>query len=398
MRAGIRFATCWPSSSGSTALRTGTGGWTPPVDLLETPDRVRGDGGAAWTHPRRRRRSSTHDGRLTSRAYAASATSAVRTVPPRRTRPRRFSRTFQLPMPVDAERITADLRDGVLTVTCPKASDASAPPHSDQLIAMTHADASRSSCSCSSSFAAGLLLADRQMRELRPKPRAQAPAPRGPAVDARPGRPRRPAGTLTDFSRIAERDHPGGRQHLVAAGRPAAESPFATRSSAVLRRRRRHLRLAARRREQPRLRRHRQQRRLHPHKQPRRHRRSTPSDDRATRRDGRARATSARCAPRSSASIRRPTSPLLKIDAQNLPTMPWGDSSKLKVAEWVLGDRQPVSAEPDRHARHRVGRRAGRTSASRRTRISFRPTPRSIPATPAARWSTRAASWSASTR
>jgi HSP20 family protein len=35
----------------------------------------------------------------------------------------RFSRTFQFPLPVDAERIAADLRDGVLTVTCPKASD-----------------------------------------------------------------------------------------------------------------------------------------------------------------------------------------------------------------------------------------------------------------------------------
>ena len=32
-----------------------------------------------------------------------------------------FSRTFQLPIAVDAERITADLRDGVLTVMCPKA-------------------------------------------------------------------------------------------------------------------------------------------------------------------------------------------------------------------------------------------------------------------------------------
>ena len=32
-----------------------------------------------------------------------------------------FSRTFALPLPVDAERITADLHDGVLTITCPKA-------------------------------------------------------------------------------------------------------------------------------------------------------------------------------------------------------------------------------------------------------------------------------------
>ena len=32
---------------------------------------------------------------------------------------------------------------------------------------------------------------------------------------------------------------------------------------------------------------------------------------------------------------------LLKISARNLPTMPWGDSSKLKVAEWVLAIGNP---------------------------------------------------------
>ena len=32
---------------------------------------------------------------------------------------------------------------------------------------------------------------------------------------------------------------------------------------------------------------------------------------------------------------------LLKVDARNLPTMPWGDSSKLKVAEWVLAIGNP---------------------------------------------------------
>ena len=32
---------------------------------------------------------------------------------------------------------------------------------------------------------------------------------------------------------------------------------------------------------------------------------------------------------------------VLKIDAQNLPTMPWGDSSQLKVAEWVLAIGNP---------------------------------------------------------
>jgi serine protease Do len=32
---------------------------------------------------------------------------------------------------------------------------------------------------------------------------------------------------------------------------------------------------------------------------------------------------------------------LLKVDARNLPTMPWGDSAKLKVAEWVLAIGNP---------------------------------------------------------
>ena len=34
-----------------------------------------------------------------------------------------FSRTFHLPIPVDGDRISADLHDGVLTVTCPKAPE-----------------------------------------------------------------------------------------------------------------------------------------------------------------------------------------------------------------------------------------------------------------------------------
>ena len=37
-----------------------------------------------------------------------------------------FSRTFHLPIPVDSERVAADLRNGVLTVTCPKASNGAA--------------------------------------------------------------------------------------------------------------------------------------------------------------------------------------------------------------------------------------------------------------------------------
>ena len=32
---------------------------------------------------------------------------------------------------------------------------------------------------------------------------------------------------------------------------------------------------------------------------------------------------------------------VLKVEAKNLPTLPWGDSSKLKVAEWVLAVGNP---------------------------------------------------------
>jgi len=34
-----------------------------------------------------------------------------------------FSRTFKLPLPVDVEHVAADLRDGVLTIVCPKTTD-----------------------------------------------------------------------------------------------------------------------------------------------------------------------------------------------------------------------------------------------------------------------------------
>ena len=48
---------------------------------------------------------------------------------------------------------------------------------------------------------------------------------------------------------------------------------------------------------------------------------------------------------------------LVKINARDLPVIPWGDSSKLKVAEWVLAIGNPVPAESDGHARHRLGAR-----------------------------------------
>jgi HSP20 family protein len=105
-------------------LVTGPTGWTPAVDVLETPDRYvvmvelpglsqddvqlqHHEGHLTISGVRRERESPCEQFHRIERGHGS------------------FSRTFQLPLPVDAERITADLRDGVLTVTCPKATDPS---------------------------------------------------------------------------------------------------------------------------------------------------------------------------------------------------------------------------------------------------------------------------------
>jgi HSP20 family protein len=103
-------------------FKPGPAGWNPPVDLHETPD----DYVITAEVPGLSRDDieiQMHDGRLT-----LSGTRRERGAPceqyHRVERGRgSFSRTFQLPIPVDADRIVADLRDGVLTVTCPKSAD-----------------------------------------------------------------------------------------------------------------------------------------------------------------------------------------------------------------------------------------------------------------------------------
>jgi HSP20 family protein len=103
----------------------GPSGWMPPVDLQETPDHylitaeVPGlaredvqihvaDGQLTLAGTRRERTSACEQYHRIERGHGA------------------FTRTFHLPMPVDASRVTADLRDGILTVTCPKAAEAAA--------------------------------------------------------------------------------------------------------------------------------------------------------------------------------------------------------------------------------------------------------------------------------
>ena len=101
----------------------GPAGWVPPVDLHETPDHYvvtaelpgllredleihLQDGRLTLSGVRRERGSACEQYHRVERGHGA------------------FSRSFQLPIPVDAARITADLHDGVLTVTCPKSGEA----------------------------------------------------------------------------------------------------------------------------------------------------------------------------------------------------------------------------------------------------------------------------------
>ena len=103
----------------------GPAGWVPPVDLHETPeayvitaelpgiaredvDIQMQDGQLTLSGVRRDRGVTCEQYHRVERGHGS------------------FRRTFQLPVPVDADRIVADLHDGVLTVTCPKAADAAA--------------------------------------------------------------------------------------------------------------------------------------------------------------------------------------------------------------------------------------------------------------------------------
>jgi len=97
-------------------------GWAPPVDLHETPDEyvvtaelpglsnrdvdVRYEDGRL-TISGARRENSTPGGQY-HRVERGHGT---------------FSRTFQLPLPIESDGIAADLRDGVLTVRCRKSSE-----------------------------------------------------------------------------------------------------------------------------------------------------------------------------------------------------------------------------------------------------------------------------------
>jgi HSP20 family protein len=105
-------------------------GWTPPVDLYETA----GEFVLTAEVPGLAREQidiQAEDSRLTIRGARPAATQSHAVVPCEQFhRVERghgsFSRTFQLPEAIDVDHIKADLQDGVLTVTIPKASGRSA--------------------------------------------------------------------------------------------------------------------------------------------------------------------------------------------------------------------------------------------------------------------------------
>jgi len=100
----------------------GPAGWKPAVDLHETSD----DYVITAEVPGMRRDEleiRAHDGRLTISGVRRERVGPCEQYHRIERGHGGFTRTFQLPIPINADRITADLRDGVLTVTCPKATD-----------------------------------------------------------------------------------------------------------------------------------------------------------------------------------------------------------------------------------------------------------------------------------
>jgi len=103
----------------------GPAGWNPPVDLHETPDHYV----VTAEIPGLSREDveiRMHDGRLTLSGVRRERGAPCEQYHRVERGHGSFSRTFQLPIPVDADHIVADLRDGVLTVMCPKSADAAA--------------------------------------------------------------------------------------------------------------------------------------------------------------------------------------------------------------------------------------------------------------------------------
>lgn len=100
----------------------GPAGWAPPVDLHETEAHYIITAELAGLR-REDVQIRVHDGRLTLSGTRPERSVACEQYHRIERGHGSFSRTFHLPLPIAEGEITADLKDGVLTVVVPKASD-----------------------------------------------------------------------------------------------------------------------------------------------------------------------------------------------------------------------------------------------------------------------------------
>jgi HSP20 family protein len=96
----------------------GSPGWTPPSDVYETADRYVVTAEVPGL-ARERIQVAVDQGRLTIRGVRESDPAAQQFHQLERGRGE-FARTFEFREAIAADRIAADLRDGVLTITLPK--------------------------------------------------------------------------------------------------------------------------------------------------------------------------------------------------------------------------------------------------------------------------------------
>jgi HSP20 family protein len=99
----------------------GQAGWMPPVDLYETADAYAVTAELPGL-AREDLQIDFRDGRLTLSGVRREDGAACEQYQRIERGHGGFSRTFELPIAIDSDAIVADLRDGVLRVTCPKAA------------------------------------------------------------------------------------------------------------------------------------------------------------------------------------------------------------------------------------------------------------------------------------
>jgi HSP20 family protein len=102
-------------------MSTGPQGWAPAVDLCETADAFIVTAELPGIS-REQVRIEVHDGRLIIHGRRDARVPCEQYHQVERGHGE-FARSFALPPTVDTERIAADLRDGVLTITVPKVPD-----------------------------------------------------------------------------------------------------------------------------------------------------------------------------------------------------------------------------------------------------------------------------------